>query len=83
MKWASGLTCTRTRQGPPGGRRTTSIRPDRLCIATEMAPDLPFLLHHPPTLFKTVIPVDAFKELTKSPNIVGMKDSHRDTRATA
>jgi trans-o-hydroxybenzylidenepyruvate hydratase-aldolase len=48
---------------------------------TEMFPDLSFMIYHNPTLFKTTIPVDAFKELTKSPNIVGMKDSHRDTRA--
>jgi dihydrodipicolinate synthase/N-acetylneuraminate lyase len=49
-------------------------------VAT-MFPDLAFMIYHNPTLFKTVIPVDAFKELVKSPNIVGMKDSHRDTRA--
>jgi len=47
----------------------------------ELFPDLSFMIYHNPALFKTVVPVDAFKELTKSPNIVGMKDSHRDTRA--
>jgi dihydrodipicolinate synthase/N-acetylneuraminate lyase len=47
----------------------------------EMFPDLAFMIYHNPTLFKTTIPVQAFKELVKQPNIVGMKDSHRDTRA--
>ena len=41
-------------------------------------PDLAIMLYHNPTLHRITIPVEAFKELAKIPNIVAMKDSHRD-----
>ena len=47
----------------------------------KLFPTLSILIYHNPDNHKLTIPVAAFKELTKTPNIVGMKDSHRDTRA--
>jgi trans-o-hydroxybenzylidenepyruvate hydratase-aldolase len=44
-------------------------------------PKLNIVIYHNPENHKFTIPVAAFKELIKSPNIIGMKDSHRDTRA--
>lgn len=40
-------------------------------------PDLSIQIYHNPTLHRIHIPVDAFAELSKLPNIVSMKDSHR------
>ncbi len=47
----------------------------------ELFPTLNILVYHNPENHKITIPVAAFKELTKSPNIIGMKDSHRTTQA--
>ncbi len=47
----------------------------------ELFPRLSILIYHNPENHKFTIPVAAFKELVKSPNIVGMKDSHRTTQA--
>src|SRR6266581_1136151 len=46
----------------------------------EMFPKLAFLIYHNPVKHKVKIPVSVFPRLVKCPNIVGMKDSHRDTR---
>jgi dihydrodipicolinate synthase/N-acetylneuraminate lyase len=46
----------------------------------EMFPNLAFLIYHNPVNHKVKIPVSIFPRLVKCPNIVGMKDSHRDTR---
>jgi 4-(2-carboxyphenyl)-2-oxobut-3-enoate aldolase len=46
----------------------------------EMFPKLSFLIYHNPVNHKVKIPVSVFPRLVKYPNIVGMKDSHRDTR---
>lgn len=47
----------------------------------EMFPTLNIVIYHNPGNHKFTIPVAAFKEFTKSPNIIGMKDSHRTTQA--
>lgn len=47
---------------------------------SEMFPKLAFLIYHNPVNHKVKIPVSVFPQLVKRPNIVGMKDSHRDTR---
>jgi dihydrodipicolinate synthase/N-acetylneuraminate lyase len=44
-------------------------------------PSTAFMLYHNPPLQRTTLTVDAFDEITRHPNIVAMKDSHRDTRA--
>jgi hydratase-aldolase len=44
----------------------------------EMFPKLNIMIYHNPSLHNVTLPVEAFKELVKSPQIVGMKDSHRD-----
>lgn len=41
-------------------------------------PDLGVMIYHNPALHNVKIPVRAFAELVKHPNIVAMKDSHRD-----
>jgi 4-(2-carboxyphenyl)-2-oxobut-3-enoate aldolase len=45
-----------------------------------MFPKLAFLIYHNPVNHKVKIPVSVFPRLVKYPNIVGMKDSHRDPR---
>ena len=47
----------------------------------ELYPKLNIIIYHNPDNHKFTIPVAAFREIIKSPNIIGMKDSHRDTRA--
>lgn len=47
----------------------------------DLFPKLNILVYHNPENHKFTIPVSAFKELVKSPNIIGMKDSHRTTQA--
>ena len=42
-------------------------------------PDLAIMVYHNPPLHHVTIPVAAFERLTKIPNIVAMKDSHRTT----
>ena len=45
----------------------------------ERFPKLGIMIYHNPTLHNVTIPVPAFAEITKNPNVVAMKDSHRDT----
>jgi dihydrodipicolinate synthase/N-acetylneuraminate lyase len=45
----------------------------------EMFPQLAILVYHNPALHHVTLPVEAFQALIKIPQIVGMKDSHRDT----
>jgi len=42
-------------------------------------PKLGVMIYHNPLLHRITIPVDAFHRLVTRPNIVAMKDSHRDT----
>ena len=44
-----------------------------------MFPKLAILIYHNPVNHKVKIPVSVFQTV-KYPNIIGMKDSHRDTR---
>lgn len=43
----------------------------------ELFPDLSIMIYHNPINHRVYIPVAAFKELTKIPSVVAMKDSHR------
>jgi len=43
-------------------------------------PSVPIFVYHNPLLFRTALPIEAFKRIAAIPNVVGMKDSHRDTR---
>jgi dihydrodipicolinate synthase/N-acetylneuraminate lyase len=45
----------------------------------EIFPRLAILIYHNPALHHVTLPVEAFQALIKIPQIVGMKDSHRDT----
>lgn len=47
----------------------------------DLFPKLNIVIYHNPENHKFTIPVAAFKELVKKPNIIGMKDSHRTTQA--
>ncbi len=47
----------------------------------ELFPTLNILIYHNPDNHHFTMPVAAFKELTKNPTIIGMKDSHRTTAA--
>jgi dihydrodipicolinate synthase/N-acetylneuraminate lyase len=47
----------------------------------ELFPKLNILIYHNPALHHVTLPVEAFEALAKVPQIVGMKDSHRDTTA--
>jgi hydratase-aldolase len=44
----------------------------------EAFPRLAIMIYHNPPLHRVTIPVAAFKKLVEKPNIVAMKDSHRD-----
>lgn len=44
-------------------------------------PELAVLIYHNPALHRTAIPIAAVVELSSLPNVVGMKDTHRDVRA--
>jgi len=44
-------------------------------------PKMAIFIYHNPLLFRTALPVAAFERIAAIPNVVGMKDSHRDTRA--
>ncbi len=46
---------------------------------SERFPKLGIMIYHNPALHNVTIPVPAFAELVKLPNLVAMKDSHRDT----
>ena len=45
----------------------------------QLFPDLGILVYHNPANHKSTIPVSAFRRFVQNPNIVGMKDSHRNT----
>lgn len=47
----------------------------------EMFPTLGILIYHNPTLHHVTLPVAAFTEIAKIPNVIGMKDSHRSPAA--
>jgi dihydrodipicolinate synthase/N-acetylneuraminate lyase len=47
----------------------------------EMFPKLNILIYHNPALHHVTLPVESFEALVKIPQIVGMKDSHRETAA--
>jgi len=47
----------------------------------ELFPKLAILIYHNPALHHVTLPVESFEALVKIPQIVGMKDSHRDTTA--
>ncbi len=47
----------------------------------DLYPNLNIVIYHNPGNHKFTIPVSAFRELVKKPNIIGMKDSHRTTQA--
>ena len=42
-------------------------------------PKMGILIYHNPVLHNITLPVEAFNEIVKIPNVVGMKDSHRTT----
>jgi dihydrodipicolinate synthase/N-acetylneuraminate lyase len=44
----------------------------------DMFPDIGILIYHNPAIHNITLPVEAFTEIIKSRNIIGMKDSHRD-----
>jgi dihydrodipicolinate synthase/N-acetylneuraminate lyase len=46
---------------------------------SERFPKLGIMIYHNPTLHNVTLPVPCFEELIKLPNVVAMKDSHRDT----
>ncbi|MBM2809323.1 MAG: dihydrodipicolinate synthetase [Chloroflexi bacterium] len=46
----------------------------------EAFPDLSIMIYHNPLNHRVHIPVSAFRKITQSPNIIGMKDSHRTTQ---
>ncbi|MBV9325328.1 MAG: dihydrodipicolinate synthase family protein [Chloroflexi bacterium] len=43
-------------------------------------PELAIMIYHNPDLHNVTLPPGAFRELAAIPQVVGMKDSHRDTR---
>src|SRR5262249_59989727 len=45
----------------------------------ELFPKLNILIYHNPALHNVTLPVECFEALVKIPQVVGMKDSHRDT----
>jgi hydratase-aldolase len=46
---------------------------------SERFPKLGIMIYHNPTLHNVTLPVPCFQELVKCPNLIAMKDSHRDT----
>jgi dihydrodipicolinate synthase/N-acetylneuraminate lyase len=44
----------------------------------ELFPKIGVLIYHNPAIHHVALPVDAFLELARIPNVIGMKDSHRD-----
>jgi 4-(2-carboxyphenyl)-2-oxobut-3-enoate aldolase len=44
----------------------------------ELFPQLGIMVYHNPALHHVRLPVEAFAEIVKHPNVVAMKDSHRD-----
>jgi trans-o-hydroxybenzylidenepyruvate hydratase-aldolase len=45
----------------------------------ELFPKLNILIYHNPALHHVTLPVEAFEVLVKIPQVIGMKDSHRET----
>jgi len=45
----------------------------------EMFPTLNIIIYHNPALHHVTLPVESFERFIKIPQVVGMKDSHRDT----
>lgn len=45
---------------------------------SERFPKLGIMIYHNPSLHNVTLPVPCFQELVKCPNLIGMKDSHRD-----
>src|SRR5215217_2296191 len=45
----------------------------------EMFPALNILIYHNPALHHVTLPVESFERFVKIPQVIGMKDSHRDT----
>lgn len=45
----------------------------------ELFPKLNILIYHNPALHNVTLPVESFEAFVKIPQVVGMKDSHRDT----
>ena len=43
----------------------------------ELFPKLNIMIYHNPALHHVTLPVEAFREITKNPAVVAMKDSHR------
>lgn len=52
-----------------------------LSDVAEMFPTLAIMIYHNPVLHNVTLPAGAFARIIEHPNIVAMKDSHRDTRA--
>ena len=48
-------------------------------LAVEFS-DLAIMIYHNPTLHHVTLPIRAMKQLAELPNIVAMKDAHRETR---
>jgi hypothetical protein len=48
-------------------------------LAAEFS-DLAIMIYHNPTLHHVTLPIRAMTELAEVPNIVAMKDAHRETR---
>ncbi|MDH3240884.1 MAG: dihydrodipicolinate synthase family protein [Alphaproteobacteria bacterium] len=46
---------------------------------SERFPKLGIMIYHNPALHNVTLPVPCFQELVKCPNLIAMKDSHRDT----
>jgi len=46
----------------------------------DMFPELGIMIYHNPPNHKVHIAVNTFKKIVESPNIIGMKDSHHETR---
>lgn len=46
----------------------------------DMFPELGIMIYHNPPNHKVHIAVNTFKKIVQSPNIIGMKDSHHETR---
>jgi trans-o-hydroxybenzylidenepyruvate hydratase-aldolase len=49
------------------------------CEIAELFPKLNILIYHNPALHHVTLPIEAFEVLGTIPQIIGMKDSHRDT----
>jgi hydratase-aldolase len=47
----------------------------------ELFPNLSIMIYHNPALHNVTLPVGSFRQITESPNVVAMKDSHRETTA--